>query len=76
MKEADKGSDVVLMTKNFFVTCAHKLFENECYKRILQHIKETALKQLRAARKKVIVEFGLTLLKAVKSIFSKVLTEH
>ena len=64
VREADKGSAVVLMTKDFYLTSARKLLENERYKMQPHHTKETALKQLRAARKKVIDEFRLTLLKA------------
>ena len=63
IREADKGSAVVLMTKDFYFSSALKLLQSERYKEQPQLSKETALKQLRAARKQIIDEFRLTLLK-------------
>lgn len=62
-READKGSAVILMTKDFYFNAAYKLLENERYKKQPQLTKETAIQRLRAARKQIINEFQLTFLK-------------
>ncbi|KAL5270071.1 hypothetical protein ACHWQZ_G003530 [Mnemiopsis leidyi] len=63
IREADKGSAVVLMNSTFYCNAATTLLQSDRYKKRPDLSKDGAIKKLRSARKQIINEFRLTLLK-------------
>ena len=63
IREADKGSAVVLMNTTYYCNAATTLLQSNRYKKRPDLSKDGAMRKLRSARKQIIDEFRLTLLK-------------
>ena len=63
IREADKGSAVVLMNTTYYCNAATTLLQSNRYKKRPGLSKDGAMRKLRSARKQIIDEFRLTLLK-------------